>query len=300
MNIYKNGNYTVVILQDGTKIRKTNDDEFIPSFAENCDVKITDKCSIGCPWCYEGCTKEGKHGNLFKYKFIETLHPYTEMALNGNDLNHPQLEEFLNFLKTKKVFANITVHQKQFINNYDFIKRLIDNKLIYGVGISYNHYNQDFINKIKEIPNAVLHTINGILSEDDINKLKGNNLKVLVLGYKYLQRGISYSDDNQYIIDKNWKYLKEELPKIIANNYFQLISFDNLSLNQLDVKRLLSDKEWEEFYMGDDGKYTFYIDMVKGEFSKNSIASERYPIGDKTIDEMFNFITSKNEDANQT
>ena len=298
MNIYKNGNYTVVILQDGTKIRKTNDDEFIPSFAENCDVKITDKCSIGCPWCYEGCTKEGKHGNLFKYKFIETLHPYTEMALNGNDLNHPQLEEFLNFLKTKKVFANITVHQKQFINNYDFIKRLIDNKLIYGVGISYNHYNQDFINKIKEIPNAVLHTINGILSEDDINKLKGNNLKVLVLGYKYLQRGISYSDDNQYIIDKNWKYLKEELPKIIANNYFQLISFDNLSLNQLDVKRLLSDKEWEEFYMGDDGKYTFYIDMVKGEFSKNSIASERYPIGDKTIDEMFNFITSKNEDTN--
>lgn len=298
MNIYKNGNYTVVILQDGTKIRKTNDDEFIPSFAENCDVKITDKCSIGCPWCYEGCTKEGKHGNLFKYKFIETLHPYTEMALNGNDLNHPQLEEFLNFLKTKKVFANITVHQKQFINNYDFIKRLIDNKLIYGIGISYNHYNQDFIDKIKEIPNAVLHTINGILSEDDINKLKGNNLKVLVLGYKYLQRGISYSDDNQYIIDKNWKYLKEELPKIIANNYFQLISFDNLSLNQLDVKRLLSDKDWEEFYMGDDGKYTFYIDMVKGEFSKNSIASERYPIGDKTIDEMFNFITSKNEDTN--
>lgn len=298
MNIYKNGNYTVVILQDGTKIRKTNDDEFIPSFAENCDVKITDKCSIGCPWCYEGCTKEGKHGDLFKYKFIETLHPYTEMALNGNDLNHPQLEEFLNFLKTKKVFANITVHQKQFINNYDFIKRLIDNKLIYGVGISYNHYNQDFIDKIKEIPNAVLHTINGILSEDDINKLKGNNLKVLVLGYKYLQRGISYSDDNQYIIDKNWKYLKEELPKIIANNYFQLISFDNLSLNQLDVKRLLSNKEWEEFYMGDDGKYTFYIDMVKGEFSKNSIASERYPIGDKTIDEMFKFITSKNEVTN--
>lgn len=298
MNIYKNGNYTVIILQDGTKIRKTNDDKFIPSFAENCDVKITDKCSIGCPWCYEGCTKEGKHGDLFKYKFIETLYPYTEMALNGNDLNHPQLEEFLNFLKTKKVFANITVHQKQFINNYDFIKRLIDNKLIYGIGISYNHYNQDFIDKIKEIPNAVLHTINGILSEDDINKLKGNNLKVLVLGYKYLQRGISYSDDNQYIIDKNWKYLKEELPKIIANNYFQLISFDNLSLNQLDVKRLLSDKEWEEFYMGDDGKYTFYIDMVKGEFSKNSIASERYPIGDKTIDEMFKFIISKNEVTN--
>ena len=32
------------------------------------------------------------------------------------------------------------------------------------------------------------------------------------------------------------------------------------------------------------------IDMVKGEFSKNSIEYDRYPIGEKTIDEMFQFI----------
>ena len=43
LGVYKNGNYTVKILSDGTKIRETNEDEFIPSFAENCDVKITDK-----------------------------------------------------------------------------------------------------------------------------------------------------------------------------------------------------------------------------------------------------------------
>ena len=42
LGVYKNGNYSVRILSDGTKIRETNDDEFIPSFAENCDVKITD------------------------------------------------------------------------------------------------------------------------------------------------------------------------------------------------------------------------------------------------------------------
>ena len=44
MALYKNGNYIVTILNDGTKIRQTKDDEFIPAFAENCDVKITDKC----------------------------------------------------------------------------------------------------------------------------------------------------------------------------------------------------------------------------------------------------------------
>lgn len=51
MNRYKNGNYIVTIMSDGTKIRMTEADEFIPAFAENCDVKITSKCSIGCPFC---------------------------------------------------------------------------------------------------------------------------------------------------------------------------------------------------------------------------------------------------------
>ena len=52
----------------------------------------------------------------------------------------------------------------------------------------------------------------------------------------------------------------------------------------------MSDKEWEEFYMGDDGGFTFYIDLVAGTFSKNSLSMDRYEIGDKNIDEMFNQI----------
>ena len=39
---YKNGNYYVSILSDGSKIRSTNEDDFIPAFAESCDCKITD------------------------------------------------------------------------------------------------------------------------------------------------------------------------------------------------------------------------------------------------------------------
>ena len=272
MSIYKNGNYTVIILNDGTKIRQTNDDKFIPSFAENCDVKITDKCSQNCPFCYEGCTKNGKHGNLFKYKFIETLHPYTELALNGNDLDHPDLIKFLEFLKKKKVFANITVNQSQFIKNFDLIKQLSNNKLIYGIGVSLQHANEELISKMNEIPNTVLHTINGILTKEDVEALSNHNLKILILGYKELQRGITYNN----------------LENILSK--FKVVSFDNLAIEQLNVKRVVSEKDWDEFYMGDDGGFTFYIDMVKGEFSKNSIAKDRYPIGNKTIDEMFQFI----------
>ena len=38
---YRNGNYVTTILSDGTRIRETNDDEFIPDHAENMDIKIT-------------------------------------------------------------------------------------------------------------------------------------------------------------------------------------------------------------------------------------------------------------------
>ena len=235
--------------------------------------------------CYEGCTKEGKHGKLFDYQFINTLHPYTEMALNGNDMDHPQLEEFLKFLKTKKVFANITVHQNQFMQNFDLIKRLSSAKLVYGIGVSYNHYSEEFISKIKEVPNVVLHTINGLLTKDDIEHLKGHDLKVLVLGYKHLNRGKDYAVTNSDIIAENQKYLYNALPEIAkkGNNSFKAFSFDNLAIAQLNVRRLLTEEEWNEFYMGDDGNFTFYIDMVKGEFAKNSISQERYPIGDKSI-----------------
>lgn len=46
MKFYSNGNYVVCIKDDGTKIRRTDGDEFIQQFAENVDVKITYEPSI--------------------------------------------------------------------------------------------------------------------------------------------------------------------------------------------------------------------------------------------------------------
>lgn len=238
--------------------------------------------------CYEGCTANGKHGDLFKYPFINTLHAYTELALNGNDLDHPDIEKFLEFLKEKKVFANITVNQNQFFANYDRIKYWQEKKMIYGIGVSLQNATDELIEKMNSIPNTVLHTIVGILSEDDIMKLKDHGIKILLLGYKQLQRGVNYLNSHNDEVNKNKQYVYDTLSDI--TNWFKVVSFDNLAIEQLDVKRIVPENEWEEFYMGDDGGYTFYIDMVKGEFSKNSIAQDRYPIGEKTIDEMFQFI----------
>ncbi len=291
IGIYKNGNYNVQIYDDGTKIRENDLDNLTPDFAESCDVKLTDKCSQGCKFCYEGCTKDGKHSDIMNQPWIESLHPYTELALNGNDLDHPQLQEFLEFLKKKNIIPNLTVNQNQFIQGKEKILRWMDEKLVYGVGVSY--INPNIIPEIIGHENIVLHTIAGILTPGDIKALSGKGLKVLILGYKTRGRGVKYKEDYAEEIKKNMTYLYKALP--ILPGVFKVISFDNLALEQLRVQRIISEEEWNEFYMGDDGQYTFYIDAVKGTFSKDSVTAEkeRFDIGQKTIDEMFNEIRQR-------
>ena len=296
MNIigkYRNGNYAVTLLSDGTKIRETNDNEFIPSFAENCDVKITDKCDGGCPFCYEGCTPNGRHGDILNYKFLDTLHPYTELAINGNDLSHPDLVPFMHKMREKKIILNMTVNQIHFERHFDTIKEWIDKGLIYGLGVSLKEPTDEFIEKITQFPNAVIHVINGVVSVHDLARLAGNNLKVLILGYKNLRRGESYYEQNDEIVNALQEDLDKYLfPEIINNGWFKVVSFDNLAIKQLHVQKNLPEEQWEEFYMGDDGNYTFYIDMVDGTFGKNSLATVRYPIMD-SIDEMFQKILNE-------
>lgn len=298
MNIlgrYKNGNMVVTLWSDGTKNRHTKDDEFYPAFAENCDMKITDRCDGGCQFCYEGCTIEGRHGNLFAYpNLLNSLHPYTELAINGNDLTHPDLPKFLMFLKGKKVIANMTVNQKHFEKHFEIIESLIVNGYIHGLGISLVNPTDEFINKVKMFPNAVIHVINGIITEEQLDKLADNNLKVLILGYKEMERGAEYYNKNYQTIFYNMSWLFANLEGYLKR--FKCVSFDNLALGQLDVKRLMPEEEWNKFYMGNDGSFTFYIDMVEGTFGKNSLTpkDKRIPIGDKSIDEMFEIVKTTN------
>lgn len=292
MNIigtYKNGNYSVALYSDGTKVRETEDDEFIPAFAECCDVKITDKCDGGCPFCYEGCTSNGKHGDL-NAEFLNHLHPYTELAINGNDLTHPDLMPFLKRMKEQKVVVSMTVNQKHFERNYDVIKKMSMDGLIHGVGISLNKADADFIKSVKSIPNAVIHVINGIITPEEVKLLSNNGLKMLILGYKRLRRGEEYYTKEEDNIIKNQQWMRDNIGHIVEK--FNVVSFDNLSIRQLDVRRLLTDEEWEEFFMGEDSEFTFYIDLVEKKFGKNSLATERFDLMDN-INDMFNKIRYK-------
>ena len=147
---YKNGNYRVTIFDNGTKIRET-EDEFIPDRLESVDMKITNKCDVGCPFCHEKSTPNGEHADL-NNPVINTFLPYTEIAIGGgNPLCHPQLESFLIHLKELKCFPSITVNQKHFIEEYDRITRLYNENLFYGLGVSVTNLTKEFADKNIEL-----------------------------------------------------------------------------------------------------------------------------------------------------
>lgn len=289
---YQNGNLITELYDDGTRIRTTEDDEFRPSFAENVDVHVSNRCDNGCKMCYANCTPNGKFGKLNGWKFLDTLHEGTEMALNLNFPMPNDFFDFLRFLKNKGIITNVTVNQNHFMEHEDVIKQMYSDGLIYGVGVSLSNPTDEFVERIKKYPNAVIHVINGMFSEKQYEVLKNKGLKVLILGYKDVGRGVEYHETANDFITTNQTWLYDNLKDIIPT--FKVISFDNLSLNQLNVKRLLSDEQWAEFYGGDDGTFTFFINLVDGYFAKNSLSDIHYSIGDLSMDEMFQVILKNN------
>ena len=290
---YKNGNVNVSLFSDGTRICTSEDDEFDFDFPMNIDVTITTKCDGGCPWCYMNCNESGIHADLNQH-WVDTVKPFTEVALNGNNLSHPELIDFLVKLRDRNVVANITLNQLHFMKNINLLHILADNDLIKGLGVSLVNPTEEFIAQIKRFPNAIIHVINGILRPSDVEALSDHELKLLILGYKKLRRGEDwyYEDHENIVVKQMW--LNESLPSMLEK--FKVISFDNLALHQLPVVReMLTDEEWEEFYVGDDGSCSMFIDMVAGTFARSSTTQleTMHPIMD-SLDDMFAVVKEEN------
>lgn len=281
---YSNGNYSVKIFSDGTKIRETFDEnakEFISEFPESMDVKITNQCDMGCPFCHENSTALGKHGDIIRDEFISSIHPFTEVAIGGgNPLAHPDLIEFLHRLKRRNVIANMTVNQNHLIKDEDgdrLVRRLVEEELIHGVGVSLTNAGDPKLHEfLKDTPNAVLHVIAGIVSKEDFMRLYCRKVKLLILGYKHIRRGESYFNQYPKDIQSKIEYLKRNLRMMYS--MFDVVSFDNLAIKQLDVKNSLQQSDWDEFYMGDDGQHTMYIDLVENVYAPSSTSKDRVPI----------------------
>ena len=287
---YRNGNYNVAIFDDGTKIRYNDLDCLIPEFPESMDMKISNYCPFNCPMCHEKSSEDGEYGKILHHPFIKTLHSGTELALGGGAVTyHPDLIPFLEELKEQGVLPSITINQREWEETK--IDYLINNQLIYGLGVSFTNVDDEVWDKILSYPNVVVHLIAGYHSKDVFEYFANKGAKILILGYKNWGRGEDYFKNYSNQIRVRTRELKEILPTLFTK--CKVVSFDNLSIKQLDIRTVIGEEKWKEFYMGDDGQYTMYVDMVKQECAKSSISPDRFPLSE--FNNLWNEIKAKEE-----
>ena len=283
LGTYVNGNTIVAMYNDGTKVRYTKDGETpAPEYPESMDLKITNCCDLGCPMCAEMSSPDGPHA-LLDTPLIESIQPYTELAIGGgNPLSHPQLSDFLEYMDSRNVICNLTVNAVHFMQNIGLIGNYAEHGLIHGIGVSVpEHIPDGMLDNLKMFPNAVVHTIAGVTPTSTYDQLADHDLNLLILGFKSKGKGKEYAQ-NHWMQDR-WFYLSDCIDDM--RQHFKAIAFDNLAVEQLGIHDIFPD-DFNKLYMGDDGEFTMYIDLVSRKYAKSS-THEMKNIDADTVSELF-------------
>ena len=294
LHSYDNGNCHVELYDDGTKIR-TFEGSPQPVYPECIDVKITDYCDAKCAYCHEKSTVDGMHcdKNSF-FDFVGKLTPGTELAIGGgNPLAHPDIKEFLVFMRDRGIVANMTINQLHLRRQRQIIDEFLDEKLINGVGVSYSSksYLKDVESLLKKTDNVVVHLIAGVNDVSDFYDIHNvcSSLdavtKVLVLGYKHFGFGAKFYQEHSLVEEQIYDW-HVNIGKMIRSDD-SIVSFDNLAIDQMKIRRFIKDDLWNELYMGDDFQFTMYVDVVKKQYAKSSTSVERVNFSEMSLIDFF-------------
>lgn len=272
---YRNGNAVVTLdLRDGTRIIEYPDNKpLVLETPLNIDIRVSTQCPYGyntntkkstCAFCHESALVSGvecHYGVLQQVLMDAKLPRGTEIALGVNEVTE-DLVQFVKNLYRLGLVVNITMNERYILQYGDTVlKQMLP--YVFGLGISYRSLQGclSLPDWIADYPHTVIHVINGIDNFDDVKELGIKYHKLLVLGEKDFgfNSGKVNLDTPEH---KQWKSNIMQLTKI-----FDIVSFDNLGLQQLEIRGKITDEEYKSFYQGE---HSMYINAVEQYFAPSS------------------------------
>lgn len=272
----RNGNTMVTIHEDGTRVIDYPGDNpaiIDLTFPLNVDLKVSSRCVFGfnpatrkavCDFCHESARMDGTECDYDALERVLAPLPLTtEIALGINEVTDG-LVQFLTRMKAQGRILNGTFNQG--LVRTGAHRRITDHKLLRGVGISWRRSSWGLDDPIYRDENTVLHVIAGI---DDFSEVleavkTGGIGKVLVLG----EKDFGFNAGRVDLATQSHRTWHARLHELFEH---ALVSFDNLALAQLNVRRYFRDANWSVFHQGER---SIYIDAVKRVYAPSSRSAE--------------------------
>lgn len=289
---YENGNATVELFDDGTRVITTEDQDFNFEYPLNLDIRVSTRCSFGlnpetgksvCGFCHESATTDGKECDYNELKeTLDELPEGVELAIGCNNLTD-DLEDFIKWCSGKRWIVNLTVNQGHISKDSERFRQLINQGYVKGFGISYRpDLRWDFPPGFLMYQNTVVHVILGIDTIEDVLSLRERGVgKILVLG----EKDFGFNEGNVDLETKTHKEWYWWVSKLFSK--FDAVSFDNLALEQLNLKRLFTPEQWNEFHQGE---HSFYINAVEKYLAPSSRSNDKTTWDNISLREYFEHI----------
>ena len=262
---YKNGSYRVDInTETGTRV--IIGDPRYPEFPDSIDLKITDRCQYGCPFCSESSGPSGRHASLQDItRFFDRNFPIVpiEIAVGGGSVSeNPEFTEIIKYLVDRGFIVNVTMSIPE------ALKTDLTQLDISGLGISLGDASW-WTGDLVQVPGpkqVVYHAIAGITPVAVIQELLRLDQRVLVLGYKNRGRALVHElpemSDLEVVV-KSWIHDSSE-------DKTGTLAFDCLGAEQLKISGAILEKDWDVLWQGKDFTHTMFIDAVTGTLCPSS------------------------------
>ena len=256
----------------------------VPKYPELIDLRITNKCNHGCPFCFMDSTNKEPHmDSSYINRVLNGCGPQTEFSIGGgNILLYPDLEYVLAKIKSEGHIVNVTINAKDcdaIVNDEKY--REIFVKFVDGIGISVTSVED--LEEVKKVTSfykdydyfrkhpgyhskyVTIHMIPEYLGVDKTiqivkaTKQKGLWIPSLFLGYKENGRGAKC---------EHKVFTEQELDRLFKDTYYTIAidtSFANTYYDYLDRTFAIS-----KCITLNEGEYSLYVDGVNEVFYKSS------------------------------
>lgn len=267
-------------------------------YPELVDIKITDWCDKGCPYCYQNSTPKGQHASVKNVMMIanalEKLQVFEAAIGGGEPTAHPDFPQILQAFNTNKITPNFSTR------NIDCLK---SSPLYTDLGLGAFAFSVDskedvdkIIEKFKELRQIKgygaagigLHVVANVFNTHDemlsfmnsvheLHKTVFHFSSLVLLGYKEKGRGAKHKSKlcNENVecrwIEAYKQYLKEHeegkwnrFPLSIDTTFAKNVG--ETMLTHYGVDPMLYDIE--------EGKRSFYIDAVSMKMGVSSFVPD--------------------------